>query len=65
MSKPKILVETDSRGICKLTLEIGGEAGLRLLRNSLPALRLFNAMIPTAYEHESERQKQSAESLAS
>jgi hypothetical protein len=55
MTKPKILVETDQRGICKLTLESpGGEAGLRLLKNSLPALRLFNAMIPTACAREKE-----------
>jgi hypothetical protein len=53
--KPKIVVETDSCGICKLTLETSnGEAGLRLLKNSLPALRLFDAMIPTAYGAENE-----------
>jgi hypothetical protein len=55
MNKPKILVETDNQGIRRLTLEMpGGEAGLRLLKNSLPALRLFNAMIPTAYAVENE-----------
>jgi hypothetical protein len=51
MNKPKILVETDSRGIRKVTLEsANGEAGLRLLKNSLPALRMLDAMIPSAYE---------------
>ena len=55
MTRPKILVETDYQGIRKLTLETpGGEAGLRLLKNSLPALRLFNAMILTAYAAENE-----------
>jgi hypothetical protein len=55
MSNPRILVETDNQGIRKLTLETpGDEAGLQLLKNSLPALRLFNAMIPTAYTVEKE-----------
>jgi hypothetical protein len=49
LSKPIIKVSASS------TLETpGGEAGLRLLKNFLPALRLFNAMIPTAYAVEND-----------
>jgi hypothetical protein len=55
MSRPKILIESDHRGISKLTLETpNGKAGLRLLKNSLPALRLFDALIPTAYKETKE-----------
>jgi len=56
MAESKILLETDSRGIRKLTLENpNGEAGLLLLKNSLPALRLLDAMIPAVYAAENER----------
>lgn len=43
---PKISVEADSRGISKVTLESNnGEAGLRFLKYSLPALRLFDSFV--------------------
>lgn len=59
MFKTKISVETNQRGICKITLQTpDGEAGLRLLKNSLPALRLFDAMIPAAYETATQRNEE-------
>lgn len=42
----KIFVEAGDRGISKITLETpDSEAGLRFLKHSLPALRLFDSFV--------------------
>jgi hypothetical protein len=63
MHTSKISIEIGALGISKLTLEAArGDHGLRFLRNSLPAIALFDGMLPRASEiaerhhHESQTQ---------
>ena len=47
MASPTITVEVNKQGISRITIlsSRDGESGLKFLKNSLPALRLFDLLI--------------------